>query len=306
MKYKFLLPLLALGLFVVACENAQQQQTTGAFLGGTTGLTASFEPLGTKEAESGLYTIFDSEGFPIEIALRNKGEEDIPVGKVMLKLLGPSRDEFQNIVPANWETNNRQQIDKISEFNPLGGEEIVSFTPSPNRAKFGGKITTFRDIVWNLEYWYDYKTHLIMNDVCFKGDPKDEKVCTITEPKTFSVSGAPITVASVSEDQAGKGIIMVKVAVQNVGTGKATIPGMEFDQRFDQVSYTVDEPTKWECKSSGRENEARLVDGKADIICRLKRPLIAEDLYTKTVGLTLSYTYKELVQEKLRIKESAK
>lgn len=292
-------------LLITACGPAQQQQSKGAFLGGTQGVVATFEPLGTKDPASNLFAIFDTEDFPLEIVLKNKGEESVSAGKANLKLLGPAKEEFQNIVPVTWETRNRATIDKISEFNPQGGEEIVSFTPTA-RAKFVGRVTTFRDVTWNLEYWYDYQTHVIANDVCFKGDPIDTKVCKIDEAKTFSVSGAPITVTKVEEDQGGKGVMILKLEVQNIGPGKATIPGAEFDNRFDQLRFSTDEPTKWECKSSGRENEARLVDKKAEIICRLKTPLQQQDLYTKQVRLTLEYTYKDFIQEKLRIKESAR
>ena len=99
---------------------------------------------------------------------------------------------------------------------------------------------------------------------------------------------------------------MLKFTVKNAGLGKATVSGEEFDSRFDQVAYTIDEPQKWECKSGGRENEARLVEGQADVVCRLKTALAEEDVFVKQVKLTLSYVYKELVQEKLRVKESVK
>ncbi len=296
-----LLFLAIMSLVLIGCSGGEQQGTTkGAFIGGTQGITAVFEPLSVKE--DNVYTVFDSEDFSLDVDVRNVGEETVAAGDVTLRLLGPPRDAFQNI--PQWELKNKQQIEKISEFNPQGGEEVVSFTPNA-RAKYITPVTGFTDITWNLEYEYTYKTYVIASEVCFKGDLTDPKVCTVQEPKQFAVSGAPITVTAVEEDSAGKGVMLLKFTVKNAGLGKATVIGKEFDSRFDQIAYTIDEPQKWECKSGGRENEARLVEGQADVVCRLKTALAEEDVFVKQVKLTLSYVYKELVQE-LRVKESVK
>ncbi len=301
MKRIIILPLLIISLLMlVACTTEDAQTTGGAFIGGTQGVVASFEPLSILE--EGVYSIFDTENFPLEVIITNKGEETILPGGVALRLLGPAQTDFQNI--PNWQLSNTEDIEKISEFNPQGDEEVISFTPN-SYATYINEVVGYTDITWNLDYQYDYKTHLIIENVCFKGDPTDEKVCTIQENKVFSVSGAPIQVSAVAEDTGGKGIVLLKIDVANAGTGKSTITGQEFDNRFDQISYTTDEPEKWECKSGGRENEARLIEGKAQIICRLRTPLAEDEIYQRTVKLTFDYVYKELIQEKLRVKESA-
>jgi len=297
-----LLFLAIISLVLIGCSGGQTPAITkGAFLGGAQGIVVTFEPLSVKEEN--VYTVFDSEDFSLDVDVRNGGEETVPAGDITLRLLGPPREAFQNI--PQWELKNMQQIEKVSEFNPQGGEEVVSFTPNA-RAKYITPVTGFADITWNLEFEYKYKTYVIASEVCFKGDLTDPKVCTVQEPKQFAVSGAPITVTAVEEDSAGKGIMLLKFTVKNAGLGKATVSGEEFDSRFDQVAYTIDEPQKWECKSGGRENEARLVEGQADVVCRLKTALAEEDVFVKQVKLTLSYVYKELVQEKLRVKESVK
>ena len=301
MRNVLIILVISVALLLVGCGTEQNPNlaTTKAFIGGTEGIVASFDPLSVKE--NNIYTIFNTEDFSLDIVLRNKGEEDLLPQKASLRLLGPAPTSFRNI--PLWQLQNKEKVEKLSEFNPQGGEEIVSFTPTDG-ALYTEPVTGSTDVTWNLEYTYDYKTHLIADNVCFKGDITDEKVCTVKEVKPFSVSGAPIQVTSVTEDVAGKGIILLRVDVKNVGVGKATIVGQGFDTRFDQVGYTIDEPTKWECKSGGRENEARLVGGVATVICRLRQPLDENDLYTKSVRLTFDYTYKDLVQEKLRIKES--
>ncbi len=301
MKKAIITFLVIISLFVVGCSNQAPAPKGGnAFIGGTEGLQASFEPFSIKE--DGVFTIFDSEDFPIDVLLKNKGEDTLAPGKVSLRLLGPAPQDYDGI--PSWTIPNKENIEKISEFNPTGGEETVTFTTS-SRAKYKNKVTGISDVNWNLEYAYDYHTYLIVDDACFKGDITDKNVCEVKGAKTFSVSGAPITVTSVTQESAGKGVIVLRIAIKNAGTGKSTTPGAEFDTRFNQIGFTIDEPEKWECKSGGRENEARLAeDGTAEVQCRLKQSLAEADLYTRSVKLNLEYTYKELIQEKLRIRET--
>ena len=69
------------------------------------------------------------------------------------------------------------------------------------------------------------------------------------------------------------------------------------------MSYTVSDAGNWECKSSGRTNEARLdQDGTATIICKWNgTTLTKSDMYTKQVDLVLSYKYKEMIHKQIRI-----
>jgi len=302
MKKTLVALVLVLSILLAGCNSGNDNNSganSGVFIGGTEGLKAVFEPIGVLE--DGVFTIYDTEDFPLEILLTNKGEEPVPAGKVTLRLLGPAQGDFQNI--PQWTVNNKEAIEKVSEFDPQGGEEIVSFTPSV-LAKYTQPVTSFTDINWNVEYAYDYKTHVIINDVCFKEDLSDNKICEVQQSKTFALSGAPIAITAVEEDAAGKGIIVLRIKLQNVGTGDSTLLGEDFDARFEQVGYEIDEPERWECKSGGRENVARFVDNQAEVVCKLKQPLQEGDLFTKVVTFTAKYKYRELAQEKLRIKES--
>jgi hypothetical protein len=132
----------------------------------------------------------------------------------------------------------------------------------------------------------------------------DKSVCEIKEAKTFFVSGAPITVTSVEEDSAGKGIVMLKIMVSNVAGGKVTKLGEEFKATRDTFGFSIDDPA-WECKSSGKINEARLIDGNAEVRCKLKEALGENVVSTKKVELEFDYIYRDTIQESLRIKESA-
>ncbi|MAG60613.1 hypothetical protein CL619_02385 [archaeon] len=302
-RLAIIISILALSVFLAACSgNSSELDTTspGAFIGGMSGIEVSFEPMSIME--DGYYTIYDTEDFPLEFIVTNEGEHTVAAGEVRLELLGPAQEDFSNI--PSWEKSNSETIEEISEFNPSGDEEVISFTPN-DYATYNAVIVGYQDLTWYVDYEFDYKTYLIVNDVCFKGDSSDERVCTVSEGRTYSVSGAPITVTSVEQDSGGKGIMLLKIGISNVDTGESTIVGEEFDDRFSQVSYTLEDSLSWECKSGGREGEARMVDGTAEIICQLADALDEDALYTKSIALTLDYTYRDIVSETLRVKESA-
>lgn len=286
-------------LFLISCTKQAANVGEKKHIGGTEGVVATFEPLGVEENQ--LQTVFDDETFGISVLVQNKGEKEVPVGKVHLELIGPSRELFQGV--TRWDAASTDALDPISEFNPEGGEEIVSFGDD---ARYTAPVTGFTDLEWFVNYQYDYATEVVISNVCFKGDPTDTRVCTLEERKLFSVSGAPLQVVNVEEDTAGKGVVVLRIDIQNMGKGDSTVIGQEFDTRFDRVAYAIDEPNRWECKAGGRENEARLIDGKATIRCKLKQPLRENELSTKEVKFTLNYQYQDIAQQTLRVKESVR
>jgi hypothetical protein len=302
MKRGFVVGLLVLTLIIAGCEGGEDDelQVDSVFEGGTQGLVASFEPFGLEE--SGVFTIFDSEKFPIEIVLKNKGEEDVKVGDATVSLRGISLDDFRGIVAQN--VTNKNKIDKVTDTNPQGGEEIIDFTPQQD-AQYKLNVTGyFQPDVFALVD-YNYKTHLIVPKVCYKEDVRDTSVCELQGAKDFFVSGAPVTVTSVEQDVAGRGIIVLTIVLSNAGGGKATLPGGDFDARFDQVGFAMNtDPSQWECRSGGRENEGRFVDGSMTIICKLRQQLAEDTLFTKQVALTLNYKYRSIIQQAIKIQES--
>ena len=294
-KILLILVSLSISLMLTSCTGNNNQSADGAFIGGTQGITAEFQPLGVEE--EGKFTIYDTESFSLEVTLHNKGEYQIQPNDVTVKLLGPSPEEFTGI--PSFELKNKDIIDKISDLVPLGGEETVSFSDD---AKYKQTVTGFVDREWFGNIEYKYKTYAIIPEVCLKEDVTDERVCKVTEAKTYFVSGAPITITAVEESTAGKGIMALKIKVKNVGSGKVSTQTGEFGVR-DELAYSLDDPS-WECKSGGRLNGARLVNGEAEIVCKLKTALPENTISTKQVLLTLDYKYRDLIQETLRIKES--
>lgn len=302
MKYKnIILVVLLVSLLLLTACNSQQTttQTKGIYIGGTLGLTAKFQPFGVTE--NNVYSIFDSETFPIEVTFTNKGEYDIKPSDVTIKLFGPSQSELAGI--ASWELKNKDTVEKISELSPNGGEETISFATD---AKFLGQVTGAIQRQWVANIEYNYQTYAVVPEVCLKEDLTDQRVCVVKEAKKLSVSGAPITVTSVEEDTSGKGIMALKFKVhQNAANGQVTTPTENFSPNLNKLAFNLDDPA-WECKSGGKINEARLSNGEAEIICKLKDPLTKGTLSTKQVKLTLDYKYRDIISEQIQIKQSVK
>lgn len=297
MKKIIILPILIVSLFLLtACEGEQDITSgDGAFMGGTQGVMTNFEQLGIEE--DGVYTIFDTETFPIEVTLNNKGEYELQPGDVTVELKGPSLD-FSGIPSLS--LANAGVIDIISELLSTGGEETLTFSTD---AKYEEKVKGAIDREWFANIDYNYQTYLIIPEVCLKEDLKDKRVCDVEGPKNHFVSGAPITIDSVIESTAGKGIMALRIKVSNVGGGKVTKLGEDFGVQ-EKIGYTIDDPG-WECKQGGKIDEARLIDGAAEIVCKLKTALPADTLATKQIEITFDYKYRDLISEKLRIKESS-
>ncbi len=288
-------------LLIVACGGQQTPaQTKGVFLGGTLGVTAKFQPFGILE--NNVYSIFDTETFPIEVTIVNKGEYDLKVGDVAIKLLGPSQTEFSGI--SSWELKNKGVIEKINELSPNGGEEAVSFATD---AKYLAPVTGAIERNWFANIDYNYQTYIIVPEACLKEDLKDTRVCDVKGAKTFFVSGAPISVTSVVEDTAGEGIIALKFKVKNNNANsRVTKLGEDFNINTDKFAYSIDDKD-WECKSTGKVGEGRFdAKDEAEVLCKLKQPLAKGTLATKQLKLTLDYKYREIVQEKLLLKQSVK
>ena len=213
-------------------------------------------------------------------------------------------NDFENIPSAI--KSNEGKIEKVSELNRDGGEEIIDFTSLSEDGKYKHIVTGYYqpDVFATIEY--KYKTRAIVPKVCFKEDLNDESICTVKENKDVFVSGAPVLVKSVKEDSAGRGVMVLTFEIENAGGGKVTKIGEAFDSRYSQLAVNMKtDPEMWECRSAGRANEARLIDGKATVICKLKEALPTGTLYTKQIELELSYVYQSVISESIRIKESA-
>ena len=300
---KLILLLFLLSIVITGCgDNDELDLTQAPFLGGTIGLIINFEPMGVREAN--VYTIYEDEMFPIQLVLKNQGEQDIRAGDAKVTLRGIDINDFTGIQTPSITTT--QLIEgRSKDFNPMGGEIIVSLG---NRVRYNRPIAGSEvplDIIVDVEY--NYKTRVTVPRVCFKEDLRDLRGCDIEGPKTFFNSGGPIQVKAVRQERAGRGLIALVFEVENVGTGRSAVPGKEFSTAYNYISYEIQpasERALWTCRSA-LENEARLIDNKATIRCTLNEPMPEGTLVIKEINLDINYDYQQRVIQSLKVRRTA-
>ncbi|MBI4149047.1 hypothetical protein HY491_01240 [Candidatus Woesearchaeota archaeon] len=287
--------LLILAMLVIAGCTGGEDTTTAPdpFVGSDDGLVADFQPMGLDE--DGVETVFEEDAFDVVVNLKNKGEYDVPAGKALVRVLGIDTALFGITNPLK---SNANALEKISEFNTIGGEEDIDF----GKAKLQSIVGSFLDATFFSHVDYEYATFVNVPAACFKYDTNDLTICDIQGSKQVFSSGAPVRVSSVEEDIAGNKRIALTFQVDNVGGGRATIPASEFLSRFDRVRFGLSEQN-WECKSAGSSTEARFTGARATIRC-VSPPLNPGDLFTKQVTLRLDYLYRGTIQHTVRIKKN--
>ncbi len=304
----FLGSLFLMSILLVACTPANQQKeaapASSPFKGGQKGVIGEFREFGVQ-GKADIEEIFTSESFPIEIVLKNKGESNVQPGDVKVSLSGINVADFSGI-PSRQISNN-DKIERVSESNDQGGEEVIDFTPGDANAKYTPTIIGNNvdiTVVGNIVFFY--KTFATVPKVCFKGDLKDTSFCQVDEGKTVFSSSAPIQVKKVIERPSGTGLVTLEFQIENGGQGKVTKHGTDFDVRFQVLEFEISDTDKWDCNGRGKSGELRLDnDGKGAIVCRLKdsAKLAKDDLFVKEVGMTLKYDYKDTIVKQLRIKK---
>jgi hypothetical protein len=308
MNKKLLSFILLLGLVIAGCEEGTTETSSvSPFIEGSKGIVAEFQDMGIRNTETGLNEIFEGETFPIEVVLKNKGEYEVAVTEATVSLMGINLADFDNI-DADGIIESTALIEKISEFNEEGGQITLDFTIGVEDAKYKLPLTGSSytiDLFASVEY--SYETDVAVPKVCYKGDPNDPSVCEVEEVKDVFSSAAPVQIQTAEEKRAGAGLIAVILEVENVGSGKVAKSGGVFDSRYDEFSFEVvaSDAANWECKSGGKVNEGRFdSSGKATIRCLLKTPIVATDVYTKPLVMTLKYKYKDIIQDSVLIQES--
>lgn len=295
-KIKGIIIAMMLVFVLYGCAEENQQQQPGAtFMGGTRGIDARFEQMGT--VEGGIEYVWLGETFPIDITVNNVGEEPIEAGDLKATIVGVDINQF-NIAYENM--HNPNEIMPKTQFNPVGGMETISFGTGMLEALTGQQFTAN----FNARIEYPYKTYIAVPNVCFKEDHRDSSLCNHLGARTFSYSGAPVIVTSVTQEPYGANRIALKFEIENRGPGRAAAYGEEFSELRDTVNFQLvegHEPIEWTCSSMGNEQFARLTNKRGTVLCR-SDPLPEGTLYEKQLTLELSYNYRETIQKSLTIR----
>lgn len=289
-------------IFLIGCKEKEEKPGKSPFIGGSQGIVAEFQIMGLEEG--GVETVFENEEFDVIVTLKNKGEADVAGESSAGAMDGKVKVSIKGVDTGLFFTNyadktNTVILEKVSEFNKLGGEEEINF----GQAKL---VSIPAGSYYDAEFFgfieYDYSTYVNVPKVCFKENLNDKTVCEVSGTKSVFSSSAPIQVKSVTENSAGSSRIALIFEVEDVGVGRSKLQtDTEFNPRYDKVKFTLSE-TDWDCKSGGQQEIAKFVDNKATIRC-VSPTLPDNTLFTKQVTIQLDYTYRDIIQKIIRIKE---
>jgi len=298
---KLILPLLVVSMLILAgCGQETAGPSLSPYAGGWKGVIASFEDMGVVSDIGNINEVYENEQFPVDVRVENNGEFELAAGDIDVQLKGVDPGQFG--LPSGI-ISNAGVLERVSEFLPEGGEEVMSFGNAQYDVTGLFYLAHFYATVE-----YPYKTFVAVTDVCYKEDLRDRSVCNVESSKSSFSSGAPITVTSVKESPAGRGQFYLEYKISNLGGGKVKANAADdYSSVYGEVLFDMKTDTsEWECVSRGNTNIVRLTNGEGVIRCKYpKSGSMPEDtLFTKQVDLDLTYIYQSTIDTEVKILEN--
>lgn len=284
--------------------------TENPFYQSNEGLAVELQPLGTvrpKEA-GGNEVIYQSDSMSVEVEIQNKGEAPVEANEVELFIEGIAQGDFPSLNGITTPLSNKQKIPGVSQMLPQGGYDTVNFGSSP----FSGNIGNFYDANIYIRMVYPYWTRIIIPQVCFKEDPRDDTVCNLEGSKVAYSSGGPLQVTKVTQRTYGRGKILLEIGIKNVGgkfNAQAVGRGRSKSQNSPVFSNLYDEARiaevkavhPFSCTSRGRRDVVRMTQYEGIIRCVLDQPLPKRTVFTSPVEIKLDYDYESKISKIVRI-----
>lgn len=293
-RYLVVLAILVLSATMfTGCGNGDSDRAKNPFNGGTKGVIGEFEEIGLVSDTSDMNEVYEDEDFSVELTLKNKGEFKIPANAAEVEIQGINADDFG--IPE--QKTNDEVIDPVTEYVEDGGQVTVDFGDAQYNV-----TGSFYDANIFAVYNYPYETNIAVPKVCYKGDIREDRVCTVDEEKTVYSSGAPIVATKVEEKPQATKKIMLLITIENVAGGRAST-NRDFTSRYDEVNFEV-MTDGWTCNSKN-ESVARLSEGTGQIRCKLDQQMSENDLYEAQFDLELNYFYEDIEKTTVRIREAS-
>jgi|SRR3989344_5951438 len=304
MKKYAIIIFLALLVILAGCGKKEDSSVlTDAFYGGTDGVSVQFKEIAPPDQ-------FDQgEEVPVAVILRNSGEYDIVSGNAKAKIYGINTKTFN--LPDEYRGTNGILRGK-GEFNLEGGEREISF----GNLKYNEEVINSRNTIMRAKVCYPYQTRTDI-PICVKSslaEETGESICTITGEKVEdgTVSSAPIQVTSVTEKTRGSNQVRFDIKVENKGVGNvyandATCEELEDDNtklnKKDKIFLEVINPADVVCGlRSGEDSGSGIIEldnNEETVSCWMT----AEDTYTDTLRVTISYMYTDAASKEITIFE---
>ncbi len=313
-------------LALSACEGGSKtkgrssKDVQGIFLGGSEGVTLSFEE------NSPPATIFASSGqsFDIGVVLKNNGESAIAANQAKVKISGlnPSDLDLKNpVLSISEEIGKREKTAEGSEITP---PDVYARFPGL-QYKVALPQGASKDVDLRAELCYPYETNVVA-ELCVLENPlgpnPEDKVCNFQETVPTANSGSPLRVSQIKEngrndeiqfvftlahDSAGdEGKILYKDGTDCFSDDTATV-----QRARNLVRVAVDTLGKLQgLKCAGFTETVSDTagyfklpnDGKpSSLVCKFPVKNVNTD-FSEFININLKYQYKDRVETKLSVK----
>jgi hypothetical protein len=316
MKFKHMVFFLGVALllaFAAGCskqtDTTKTTTSTGAFVGGKTGLTLSF--LSGAPPDS----VFDTNNpFTVNVKIENTGEWNVPKDKMALTITGVNPTDFGL---TSSDLTKHPDDDLNGAQKDPSGKAIQGAITNIEFGNFQYAGTVAGQAKFNIkaEACYNYGTKA-QTQLCiskdFLGRTGEVGVCNPSETKTVENSGAPVQFSKFSESVLGNNKISFVFDVQHVGDGNV----YQLDSNCNpdistknKVKVTVSDPGLGPISCSGLEGGdalsgfVTLYEDTRSIRCTLTVDADKLSDYAKVLGITAEYDYKDSVDTQLTVKQ---
>ncbi|MEK6904049.1 MAG: hypothetical protein AABW87_00475, partial [Nanoarchaeota archaeon] len=292
-------------------RGQQKDTTSGAFVGGTQGISLSFiegePPAGVLDN--------NQEAFLITLMLRNEGEFTVPVGRIIASLSGVSQESF-NLKSLDAKSDFAlEKKSKARDATLPGGQEELSF----REAKYKPDLPADFSIDLRADICYDYQTEAVTS-VCLRKNVLErdeiEDNCRVDNTNIKAEnSGGPIQISNVVERPSGNSKVRVSFDVSNKGIGVVYEPNTfskscsgnddKKDALFIEVTSTSNK-YKITCSKFGSSNKGiiRLVNGAKNLNCEIDTSGLQEVSFTDFLLIRAKYMYRDAVSVPITIENA--
>lgn len=281
-----------------------------AFAGGTKGLEVAF----AVDQPPNIVLDNGQETFFVTLLVRNVGEFNIPVGKLIASLSGIPQSSFgissMNIVNS-FELFG---VSKDREFILPGGEDLLEF----GEASYSPDIPGTTSFPLRADVCYTYQNKAV-SSICLKKNVVRRSFSDVCEINNNNVqvenSGGPIQIMNVRENAAGNNRVKISFKVVNKDVGAVFEPGtfsnacVGHEEDKDRVRVSVMSSQNGfniECAQFGNTNSGvvKLINKEKDVNCMINTANMQEVSFQDVVLFKTDYQYRQAVTTTVIVEDS--
>ena len=314
MNKTMLVSIILLTALLTSCTGGTTTQGQGSpFIGGTTGVTITFEQ-GQPPAEVSDTGI---QSFSITIRSENKGEYDVPQNKTHIAIRGLSASLF-NTTDAKLIQNSAADLTSTKRLPTGDVQEPAPILTEFSDLNYKGKVTGLEQTYpIQASICYEYK-NTAQSSLCVRKNlitPKTGGVCEVPGDKEVYNSGGPIQISNMKTMARSQNSLGFTFTINHAGTGtlyKITSACNE-QQRADEGKILIKVGTGiagLTCTGlSDTSTEGTTYQGTAKY---LGTPLtitctqLVDNLndYVQPITITTEYDYQETTSTTIKVKSA--